>query len=73
MKLPRVLFTTSTRDDRVHPGHARKMAARMLAQGHAAVLGEHRGRPRRRGRQRPACAHDGAGVLSFLWQQLGRR
>jgi prolyl oligopeptidase len=22
---PRVLFTTSTRDDRVHPGHARKM------------------------------------------------
>jgi prolyl oligopeptidase len=28
-KLPPVLFTTSTRDDRVHPGHARKMAARM--------------------------------------------
>ena len=22
---PRVLFTTSTKDDRVHPGHARKM------------------------------------------------
>lgn len=31
---PRVLFTTSTRDDRVHPGHARKMAARMEEQGH---------------------------------------
>jgi prolyl oligopeptidase len=31
---PRVLFTTSTRDDRVHPGHARKMVARMLEQGH---------------------------------------
>ncbi len=29
---PRVLFTSSTRDDRVHPGHARKMAARMLEQ-----------------------------------------
>lgn len=26
---PTVLFTTSTRDDRVHPGHARKMMARM--------------------------------------------
>lgn len=26
---PAVLFTTSTRDDRVHPGHARKMMARM--------------------------------------------
>ena len=31
---PPVLFTTSTRDDRVHPGHARKMMARMLEQGH---------------------------------------
>jgi prolyl oligopeptidase len=33
-KYPPVLFTTSTRDDRVHPGHARKMFARMQAQGH---------------------------------------
>ncbi len=32
---PRVFFQTSTKDDRVHPGHARKMAARMLEQGHA--------------------------------------
>ncbi|WP_144146093.1 prolyl oligopeptidase family serine peptidase [Paraburkholderia sp. BCC1884] len=34
---PPVLFTTSTADDRVHPGHARKMAARMqaLSAGHA--------------------------------------
>jgi prolyl oligopeptidase len=31
---PRVFFMTSTLDDRVHPGHARKMAARMLEQGH---------------------------------------
>jgi prolyl oligopeptidase len=30
---PAVLFTTSTRDDRVHPGHARKLAAKMLDQG----------------------------------------
>ena len=34
---PPVLFTTSTSDDRVHPGHARKMAARMQAQGHDNV------------------------------------
>jgi prolyl oligopeptidase len=33
-KYPRVFFTTSTRDDRVHPGHARKMVARMKEQGH---------------------------------------
>ncbi|HET9332199.1 MAG TPA: prolyl oligopeptidase family serine peptidase [Gemmatimonadota bacterium] len=31
---PRALFYTTTRDDRVHPGHARKMAARMLDLGH---------------------------------------
>jgi len=30
---PRVLFTTSTRDDRVHPGHARKMVAKMNEMG----------------------------------------
>jgi prolyl oligopeptidase len=33
-KYPNVLFTTSTRDDRVHPGHARKMMAKMESQGH---------------------------------------
>ena len=31
---PEILFTTSTRDDRVHPGHARKMAALMEAYNH---------------------------------------
>ncbi|MBG6239699.1 prolyl oligopeptidase [Mycetocola sp. CAN_C7] len=30
---PPVLLTTSTRDDRVHPGHARKMAAKLLEIG----------------------------------------
>lgn len=30
---PKVLFTTSTRDDRVHPGHARKMVKRMTDLG----------------------------------------
>jgi prolyl oligopeptidase len=37
---PKVLFTTSTRDDRVHPGHARKMAALMESQGHAVLYWE---------------------------------
>ncbi|MFK7888033.1 MAG: prolyl oligopeptidase family protein [Gammaproteobacteria bacterium] len=31
---PDVLFYTSTKDDRVHPGHARKMGAKMAAYGH---------------------------------------
>ncbi|SAK41188.1 prolyl oligopeptidase family protein [Caballeronia temeraria] len=34
---PPTLFTSSTSDDRVHPGHARKMAAKMQAQGHDNV------------------------------------
>ncbi len=39
-KYPPVLFTTSTRDDRVHPGHARKMFARMQEQGHSVAYYE---------------------------------
>jgi prolyl oligopeptidase len=34
VKYPEVFFLTSTKDDRVHPGHARKMARRMQDQGH---------------------------------------
>ena len=33
-RYPPVLLTTSTRDDRVHPGHARKMTAALAAAGH---------------------------------------
>ncbi len=37
---PEVFFTTSTRDDRVHPAHARKMAALMESQGHSVFYFE---------------------------------
>ncbi|MHC4489331.1 MAG: prolyl oligopeptidase family serine peptidase, partial [Planctomycetota bacterium] len=33
-KYPQVFFYTSTQDDRVHPGHARKMVAKMEDMGH---------------------------------------
>ncbi len=33
VEYPATFFYTSTRDDRVHPGHARKMAARMASMG----------------------------------------
>jgi prolyl oligopeptidase len=33
VKYPKVFFTTSTRDDRVHPAHARKMVAKMEDMG----------------------------------------
>ncbi|MGX5842015.1 prolyl oligopeptidase family serine peptidase [Mesorhizobium sp. ArgA1] len=51
---PPVLLTTSTADDRVHPGHARKMAARLQEAGHGRTLffeeteGGHGGRGDRR-------------------------
>ena len=32
---PPILFATTRRDDRVHPGHARKMAAKLQAMGYA--------------------------------------
>ncbi|RIJ50696.1 S9 family peptidase [Maribellus luteus] len=34
MEYPEVFFYTSTRDDRVHPGHARKMVAKMSEMGY---------------------------------------
>ncbi len=35
-----MFFATSTRDDRVHPGHARKMAAKMTDMGHDVLYYE---------------------------------
>lgn len=37
---PEIFFYTSTKDDRVHPGHARKMAAKMLDMGHPVIYYE---------------------------------
>ena len=71
-KYPRLLLLTSTRDDRVHPGHARKLAAKMLAQGHDVlyfenVEGGHAGAADNEQRARMW-----AQTFSFLWRQLGR-
>ena len=71
VKYPKVLFTTSTRDDRVHPGHARKMAARMLEQGHDVLYyenieGGHGGAANNAQR-----AHLFALENAFLWKTLG--
>jgi len=37
VEYPPILFTTSTRDDRVHPGHARKMVRKLLDMGKAST------------------------------------
>ncbi len=67
---PPVLFTTSTRDDRVHPGHARKMAARMIDAGkdvtyYENIEGGHGGAA-----NNAQAAHMSALAYSFLWEQL---
>src|SRR5579871_2772942 len=71
VKYPRTLFTTSTRDDRVHPGHARKMVARMLEQGHDVlyfenVEGGHGGAADSEQRARISAME-----FAFLAKQLG--
>ena len=65
-----MLLTTSTRDDRVHPGHARKMVARMLDQGHDVlyyenVEGGHAGAANNAQR-----AFMSALAYEFLWREL---
>jgi prolyl oligopeptidase len=67
---PPVLFTTSTRDDRVHPGHARKMMAKMEAMKadvryYENIEGGHGGAANNQQE-----AHMRALAYTFLWQQL---
>ncbi|MGH8054653.1 MAG: prolyl oligopeptidase family serine peptidase [Stenotrophomonas sp.] len=70
---PPVLFTTSTRDDRVHPGHARKMAAKMIDAGkdvtyYENIEGGHGGAA-----NNAQAAHMSALAYSFLWEQLSKK
>ena len=67
---PPTLFTTSTRDDRVHPGHARKMMAKMLeadkdARYYENIEGGHGGAANNK-----QAAHMQALAYTFLWNQL---
>jgi prolyl oligopeptidase len=69
-KYPPVLFTTSTRDDRVHPGHARKMAAALEQLGHQVyyyenIEGGHGGAA-----DNSQAAFKAALTYEFLWQML---
>jgi prolyl oligopeptidase len=70
VKYPKVLFTTSTRDDRVHPGHARKMAARMLEQGHDVLYYENIEGGHGGAADNAQRARLNALELSFLWDRL---
>lgn len=67
---PPILFTASTRDDRVHPGHARKMAALLTEYGYDVtyyenIEGGHGGAADHKQR-----ATNLALTYEFLWQRL---
>ena len=67
---PPILFTTSTRDDRVHPAHARTLAFEMLAAGKDVtyfenIEGGHGGAATNAQR-----AMMQAYAYEFLWQRL---
>jgi prolyl oligopeptidase len=69
---PRVFFITSTRDDRVHPGHARKMTARMLEQGHEVLYYENIEGGHGGAANNAQTADRIALEAAYLWLQLGR-
>lgn len=68
---PRVLFTTSTRDDRVHPGHARKMVARMEEQGHDVIYYENIEGGHGGAANNQQAAYMSALAYTFLRKELG--
>ncbi|CAE7464062.1 unnamed protein product [Symbiodinium natans] len=73
-RMPKVLFTTSTRDDRVHPCHARKMAELLQSAPDGSNVFLFEG---------DEGGHGGAAIFErafvrtleyeFLWSQLSRR
>jgi prolyl oligopeptidase len=71
VKYPTVFFNTSTKDDRVHPAHARKMVAKMQEQGHRVLYFENT-----EGGHGGAADNDQRANLiglefAYLWMQLG--
>jgi len=67
---PRTLITTTTRDDRVHPGHARKMAALMESLGHEVVYFENTEGGHGSGVTPEQQATMYAVTYGYLWNQL---
>jgi prolyl oligopeptidase len=67
---PPVLFMTSTRDDRVHPGHGRKMVARLIEQGHDVRYYENIEGGHGAAADNEQRALKWALVFEFLWQRL---
>jgi prolyl oligopeptidase len=70
---PVPLFVTTTRDDRVHPGHARKMAARMESMGLPFHYFENTEGGHGSGVTSEQRARSHALTFAYLWERLGDR
>jgi len=69
-KYPPMLITTSTRDDRVHPGHARKMSALMQSMGHPTTYFEYTEGGHGSGTTPQQSAYTWAIIYTYLAQTL---
>ena len=69
---PPLLITTSTRDDRVHPGHARKMVAKMRDMGHDVTYYENIEGGHGGAADNAQSAFMWALTYEFLWRELTR-
>ncbi len=67
---PPVLWITSTRDDRVHPGHARKMTARLREYGHQVAYYENIEGGHGAAADNEQRAFKRALTFEFLWRHL---
>jgi prolyl oligopeptidase len=72
VKYPEVFFTTSTHDDRVHPGHARKMAALMESLGTKVYFYENNEGGHGGSATPEQTARLKALEYSYLWGKLGQ-
>jgi len=69
---PPTFIWTNTRDDRVHPAHARKLAAKMLAAGKDVRYYENIEGGHGSGATNAQKAHVNALEFTFLWNTLSR-
>ena len=69
-KYPTPFFWTNTRDDRVHPAHARKMVAKMEAQGHPVYYFENTEGGHGSGAVNKQTATVTALQYAYLWMML---
>jgi prolyl oligopeptidase len=69
-KYPRIFFWTTTRDDRVHPAHARKMVARMKEQGHDVIYFEYTEGGHGAGSTPAQQAYLWALTYTYFWNEL---